>query len=237
MQKKIVVTGCSRGLGLHLTRLLISNNFFVIGISRNEPTVSDLENRNFRFYKCDLSDMESIVTTSSQVVLAEKEIYGLINNAALGLDGILPTQHNLDIAEMLQVNLLAPIILSKYFSRPMLLKKTGRIINIGSIVSTTGYRGLSVYAATKGGLASFTKALARDLGPANITVNSILPGFMESDMTSLLGKDKFQKINSRSPLGQVVNFEDVGLMALHLLRDSGDRITGSSFVIDAGNSA
>jgi len=235
--KKVVITGCSRGLGLQLTKLLISEGYFVIGIARNEPKLNDKEIDRFKFYESDLSELSSVSDVSAKIISEANEIYALINNAAIGLDGILPTQHNAEILTMLHVNLLAPIILSKYLSRPMLLKKRGRIINIGSIVSTTGYRGLSVYAATKGGLVAFTKSLARDLGPANVTVNSILPGFMESDMTSGLSKDKLQKISTRSALGQLVNFGDVGAMVLHLLNESGDRITGTTITIDAGNSA
>ncbi len=237
MRKKVVVTGCSRGLGKRITRMLIEHGYHVIGISRKEPELTILERKSFRFYPCDLVDLNNISATASTIITVEKDIFGLVNNAAIGLDGILPTQHNEDIKNMLNVNLLAPIILAKYLSRPMLLNKNGRIINIGSIVSNTGYRGLSVYASTKGGLDAFTKSLARDLGPANITVNSILPGFMESDMTSILGTDKLQKINARSPLGQIVSFEDVARMALYLLSESGDRITGTTITVDAGNSA
>jgi 3-oxoacyl-[acyl-carrier protein] reductase len=174
----------------------------------------------------------------SNLILRERgEIYGLINNAAVGHDGLLATQHNSEIEELILVNLLAPIVLAKYFSRSMLTQNSGRIVNISSIVANTGYRGLSVYASTKGGLISFSRSLARDLGAAKITVNSILPGFMVSDMTSSLSLARMEKVTSRSPLGKLVDFQDVSALVVYLLNDSGAHITGASFTVDAGNSA
>jgi 3-oxoacyl-[acyl-carrier protein] reductase len=234
MRKSVVVTGCSKGLGRHLTESLIANGYAVIGISRTKPSSFD---QYFTHYVCDLSDSVSVVETANLIQKEFKSIYALVNNAANGTDGLLPTQHNSEISQILQTNLLAPILLAKYFSRSMLLQRDGRIINISSVVASTGYRGLSVYAASKGGLVSFSRSLARDLGPANITVNAILPGFMESEMTSGISKERFEKIRARSPLNSLAEFKDISEMVLYLLSENASKITGTTLTIDAGNSA
>ena len=230
----MVVTGSSRGLGLNISKRLLIKGYFVVGISRSRP---DIEDPNFDFIKCDLGDIEETTKASAAIAKKYPQLFALVNNAAIGLDGLLTTQHNSDINQIIQTNLISPIILSKYLSRPMLANSSGRIINISSIVANTGYRGLSVYAASKGGLVSFTRSLARDLGPRNINVNCILPGFMESEMTKGLTGNKISRIAERSALKRLVDFDDVSSMVEHLLGDSGKGISGSSIVIDAGNTA
>jgi 3-oxoacyl-[acyl-carrier protein] reductase len=234
MTKIVVVTGCSRGLGQNISERLIESGYKVIGISRSRPLESS---KYLDFFECDLSDIDSVTNCAQEISRKYPNLYGLVNNAANGNDGFLPTQHNSEILELIRVNMIAPIILTKYLSRAMLVNNEGRILNISSIVATTGYRGLSAYAATKGGLISFSRSLARDLGPANITVNCIQPGYMESDMTSGLSAGDLAKVSRRSALGTLVNFRDISNVALLLLSEDGARITGSSFVIDAGNSA
>ncbi len=234
MKKVVVVTGCSKGLGLNISKRLLSSGYFVVGISRSSPNIED---SSFDFVKCDLGDIEEATKVSVAIARKYPELFALINNAAIGLDGLLTTQHNSDINRIIQTNLVSPILLSKYLSRPMLANSNGRIINISSIVANTGYRGLSVYAASKGGLVSFTRSLARDLGPRNINVNCILPGFMESEMTKGLTGNKISRIAERSALKRLVDFDDVGSMVELLLSDAGKGISGSSIVIDAGNTA
>ena len=103
--------------------------------------------------------------------------YALINNAALSTEGILGTMHETDIERLIKVNIEAPILMSKYVSRSMLLNRNGRIINVDSIIGQTGFNGLSVYGATKASLGGFTLSLARELGKAGITVNTVAPGY------------------------------------------------------------
>jgi len=119
----------------------------------------------------------------------------------------------------------------------MLDARAGRIVNVSSIVASTGYRGLSVYASTKAGLEGFTRSLARDLGRRNITVNSIAPGFMDTEMTAAMGKDALATITRRSPLGRLPGTASVSAMVVHLLGEHGADITGTVLTIDAGNSA
>jgi len=145
--------------------------------------------------------------------------------------------HESQIRELITVNIEAPIILTKYATRSMLLELKGRVINIGSIIATTGFNGLSVYGATKSSLNGFTKSLAREIGKANITVNTIAPGYMQTDMTTGLEGEKLESIKRRSPLAQLATVDDVAGAAVYLLSDDAKHITGTTLTIDAGSTA
>lgn len=233
-EKLVVVTGASRGLGKDIARQLIDAGYITVGISR---TPAKFETDNYYEYLIDLSDLSSIPDLVRRVVAEHGTPYGLINNSAVGLDGLLATQHNDEIALGVALNLTSPILLTKYVSRQMLSAGQGRIINISSIIAQTGYSGLSVYGATKSGLNGFTKSLSRELGRRGITVNAIQPGFMETQMTSALGADNLEKIARRAALRRVVNTDDVAGLVLFLLAESGKNISGSIFTVDAGSTA
>lgn len=233
-EKLVVVTGASRGLGKDIARHLIDAGYITVGISR---TPAKFETDNYYEYLIDLSDLSSIPDLVRRVVAEHGTPYGLINNSAVGLDGLLATQHNDEIALGVALNLTSPILLTKYVSRQMLSAGQGRIINISSIIAQTGYSGLSVYGATKSGLNGFTKSLSRELGRRGITVNAIQPGFMETQMTSALGADNLEKIARRAALRRVVNTDDVAGLVLFLLAESGKNISGSIFTVDAGSTA
>jgi 3-oxoacyl-[acyl-carrier protein] reductase len=145
--------------------------------------------------------------------------------------------HEKDIGELLKVNVEAPLLLTKYLLRPMLINGRGRIINISSIMADTGFSGLAVYGATKAALSGFTRSLAREVGRARITVNTIAPGYMQTDMTSVLQGDKLQAIKRRSPLGQLAGVEDVASGVAYLMGDAAAMVTGITLTIDAGSTA
>lgn len=145
--------------------------------------------------------------------------------------------HETQISELIRVNIEAPIILTKYVSRSMLMKLRGRIINIGSIIGSTGFSGLSVYGATKSAMNGFTKSLARELGKAKITVNTIAPGYMQTAMTEGLQGEKLESIKRRSPLGHLANVEDVAGTVSYLLSADAKNITGTTITVDAGSTA
>ena len=163
--------------------------------------------------------------------------YGLVNNAAIGKDGVLGTMHESEIMDVINVNLTSTILLSKYMLRSMLLNRNGRIINISSIIANTGFSGLSVYAASKAGLIGFTKSLSREVGKHNITVNAILPGYMETEMTKGIPEEKLETIIRRSPLKCLVHPNDVANAVNFLIGDQGKLVTGSTITIDAGSTA
>lgn len=145
--------------------------------------------------------------------------------------------HEKDIDEIIKVNIHAPILLTKYLCRSMLLNQDGRIINVSSIIGSTGFNGLSIYGASKSSLSGFTKSLSRELGKAGITVNSLAPGYMNTDMTKNLDGNKLESIIRRSPLKKLANVDDVASAALFLLSDEASSITGTTITIDAGSTA
>jgi len=159
-----------------------------------------------------------------------------VNNAALGLDSVLATMHAKQIQELLLVNLNAPIELAKHSIRGMLVAREGRIINITSVVAQTGYKGLSVYAATKAGLEGFSKSLAREVGKRGITVNNVAPGFMPSEMTAGLADAQMDQIRRRTPLGRLVSAQEVSNAVSFLLSDKASGITGITLTVDGGAS-
>lgn len=238
--QNILITGATRGLGLAIVKKSLTRGFNVIGTGRaltpelKDITTGPLKNY-FHFEPVDLltGDLHAFIR---KITKAHGHLFGLINNAALGLDGVLATMHETDIAKILKVNVEAPILLSKYASRSMLLGRSGRIINISSIIADTGYNGLSVYGATKAALIGLTKSLARELGPSNITVNAVAPGFMATEMTKNLGSEKLASIIRRSPLKRLATVEEVADGVDYLLSPAAASITGITLTIDGGNS-
>ncbi|WP_394494186.1 SDR family NAD(P)-dependent oxidoreductase [Shewanella sp. ENK2] len=239
--KNVIVTGSAKGLGLEISRQLVIAGNKVIGISRTATKEYESLQAEYPeqvcFYQFDFAKTEEISALVKKVTKENGRIYGLVNNAALGHDGVLATMHESDIAQVIKVNVEAPILLTKYVSRSMLLNKTGRIVNVGSIIGSTGFNGLSVYGATKSALGGFTKSLARELGKAQITVNTLAPGYMETNMTVGLVGDKLEKITRRSCLGRLANVSDAASMALFLMSESASGVTGATFTVDAGSTA
>src|SRR5207249_5400635 len=153
-------------------------------------------------------------------------IYGLVNNAALGTDGALALMHNSQIEQLMRMNTLSPIVLTKYVVRAMMADGGGRIVNVASIVGFTGYSGLSVYGATKASMLGFTRSLAREVGRMGVTVNSIAPGFLDTDMTHGLDDEHRQQIVRRSALRRLPEVDDVAGGGGGLLGGAGGGSTG-----------
>ncbi|AYO15866.1 SDR family oxidoreductase [Vibrio owensii] len=239
--KNIIITGCAKGLGLEIAKMLAEAGYKVLGVSR---TLTDEYQQlqltypeSVFFYQYDFFEVRGISALVKLITKEHGRIFGLVNNAALGHDGVLATMHESDISSLIKVNIEAPILLTKYVSRSMLLNRSGRIVNVGSIIGSTGFNGLSVYGATKSALGGFTKSLARELGKSQITVNTLAPGYMETNMTEGLVGDKLEKIKRRSCLGRLANVKDAAGMALFLLSEDASGITGAIFTVDAGSTA
>jgi len=236
--QNVLVTGTTGDLGGSIAALLLSEGYRVIGVARRNQVATQLENHPNYNHKCfDLSDIKGIPNLVSEVVTDFGPIYGLVNNSALGLDGVLPTMHAKDIQSLITVNLNAPIELTKYVIRSMLLAQQGRVVNISSVVARTGYKGLSVYAATKSGLEGFSKSLAREVGKRGITVNNVAPGFMHTEMTARMTEDQMNQIRRRTPLGRLVTCVEVADTVAFLLSRKASGITGQTLTVDAGASA
>jgi 3-oxoacyl-[acyl-carrier protein] reductase len=244
VKKNVVVTGASGGLGLALCRQLVSGGYRVIGTCRRHTDeLSALEYEapelggEFVVRTLDLAHTESLQPFCRDVVRSFGGLYGLVNNAAAAHDGVLATMHETEIANVVHVNVLATILLTKHAIRPMLIERSGRVINVASIIASTGFNGLSVYGATKAALVGFTRSLAREVGRAGITVNALSPGYMQTEMTRGLQGDKLESIRRRSPLGRLVTPDDVAAAAAYLLSDAAAMVTGTELIVDAGSRA
>jgi 3-oxoacyl-[acyl-carrier protein] reductase len=243
--RSIIVTGGTRGLGLGIATRLTASGFRVIAIARSESAelraaqaAAEKTGRgelHFRAY--DLTDTKGIPALVTGINKEFEPLYGLINNAGIGTSGVLASMPDPQIARLVQLNLLSPMTLSKYVVRRMMSKPPGRIINISSIVASTGYHGLSVYSATKAALIGFTRSLAREVGPLGITVNAVAPGFTDTEMTRELDDGARDKIMRRSALRRLVSADDVAGTVEFLMSDAAQSITGTTITVDAGNTA
>jgi 3-oxoacyl-[acyl-carrier protein] reductase len=239
----VLVTGGSRGLGLAISRALASADYRVIAIARSHSAelraaseAAQAEGTGaIEFRACDLSETGQIAPLVRGIRAEFGPIYGLVNNAGLGTAGMLGTMRDKDIERLIRLNTVSPIILTKYVARGMMTERNGRIVNISSIVASTGYAGLSVYSASKASLVGFTRSLSRELGQLGITVNAVAPGFVDTAMTGELSAEQRDQIARRSALKRMVDPGDVAKSVEFLLGSGGRNITGIVLTVDAGN--
>jgi 3-oxoacyl-[acyl-carrier protein] reductase len=243
--RNIIVTGGSRGLGLGIARRLIQSGFRAVVIARKEseelaaaklalePEHSDA----LQFVPFDLAQVEAIPDLVKGLRKKFGPVYGLVNNAGMSADGVLAMTSTSQIEQVVRLNTISPMVLTKHVVRLMMADGGGRVVNISSITAFTGYSGLSVYAATKASLIGFTKSLAREVGRAGINVNAVAPGFVSTEMTRSLSDEDRQKIARRSALKRLVDVEDVASSVDFLMGEGGKNITGTVITVDAGNTA
>jgi 3-oxoacyl-[acyl-carrier protein] reductase len=243
--RNVVVTGGSRGLGLGIATKLASCGYRAIAIARKpspelsaamEPAGND-ESSPLRFVPCDLSEIDRLADLVKSLRKEFGPIYGLVNNAGISFEGALAMMPNSHIEQLVRVNTLAPMILTKYVVRAMLADGGGRIVNIASVIGFTGYSGLAAYGATKASLLGFTRSLAREVGKMHLNVNAVAPGFVDTDMTGGLTTEQREKIARRSALQRLACVEDVAEAVEFLLSDKSKNITGTVLTVDAGNTA
>ena len=241
--RNVIVTGASRGIGLSIARVLVAAGYRAIAIARreSEPLAAAIaatgDSTALAFRPFDLDDLPGIPAMVKGLRKEFGSIYGLVNNAGLGTSGLLATMPEAAIERLVRLNTLSPIILTKYVVRSMMVDGGGRIVNVASIVASTGYSGLSVYSATKAAITGFTRSLARELGPLNINVNAVAPGFIETEMTADLTGQQLNQIVRRSALHRLAEVADVAHAVEFLLSDKAHNITGTVMTIDAGNTA
>src|SRR3989441_3335326 len=243
--RNVVVTGGSRGLGLGIARRLTAAGYRAITIARKETNqlrlaMEEAERArpgSFHFVPFDLAEIADIPQLVKSLRNDFGAIYGLVNNAALGFDGVLALMPTSQIEQLVRMNTLSPIVLTKYVVRAMMADGGGRIVNVASIIGFTGYSGLSVYGATKASMIGFTRSLAREVGRMGVNVNSVAPGFMDTDMTQGLDGEQRDQIARRSALRRLPDIDDVASAVELLLGEQAKSITGTVLTVDAGSTA
>ena len=241
----VIVTGGSRGLGLGIARKLTTAGYGVIAIARQESAqlaAAMLDAKRgqgglLHFRPFDLGKIPDIPDLVKALRKEFGSIYGLVNNAGLGTSGILATMPDAKIERLVRLNTVSPLVLTKYVVRSMMADGAGRIVNIASIISSTGYSGLCAYAATKASLVGFTRSLAREVGSLGITVNAVAPGFVDTDMTESLQAEERAQVVRRSALRRLADVEDIANAVEFLLGVKARNITGTVLTVDAGSTA
>jgi 3-oxoacyl-[acyl-carrier protein] reductase len=243
--RNVIVTGGSRGLGLGISTKLAGAGFRVIAIARKQSPelTSAIEQAEvdhpgaLRFAAQDLGKTDEFGALIRSLRAEFGPIYGLVNNAGVSADGALALMSVADIEQVVRLNTLSPILLTKYVVRSMMADGGGRIVNVSSITAFTGYSGLAVYGATKASLVGFTRSLAREVGRMRVNVNAIAPGFVDTDMTGGLTTEAREQIIRRSALKRLADVDDIANSVEFLLSDRAKSITGTVLTIDAGSTA
>ena len=238
--KLAVVTGASRGIGRAIAEKLASSGCLIAGTATSESGADSisayLTDAGFKGkgYCLDVSNRDSIESFLSAVVEDFKTVDVLVNNAGITKDNLLLRMKEPEWQEVINTNLNSVYYLSKGCLRGMTKARWGRIINISSVVGSTGNPGQSNYAATKAGIEGFTKSLAREVATRGITVNSIAPGFIETKMTGVLTDAQKDAILSSIPMQKLGQPEDIANAVTFLVSDSGNYITGETLHVNGG---
>jgi len=237
--KTVVVTGDSGALGSAIVDRLLEEGYKVVGLSRR--TTDEVKerinkyNQQYVHVNFDLSKAEEVKELYLKVLKKEGPIYGLVNNAAFAYDDIVTNADYKELEKMFRINVFSPIMLTKYVIRDMLLNEVkGSLVHISSVSAHTGYKGLSMYAATKGALESFSRTVAREWGAKGIRSNCVAPGFMETPMSASLSEDEKDRIYRRTSLKRPTEVKDVAEVVVCLLSEKSASITGTTIHVDCG---
>ena len=224
--KKIIVTGCSSGIGFYLAENLNKSGYQVIGLARNEPK----EKYNFIFEKCDVRNLNSVKSFFSKVK-KDTDVYGLLNVAGVATMNLLVTTPEETISNIISTNLTGTIYCTKEMIPCFVKSKTGRIINFSSFAVKIGLQGESVYVASKAGVEGFTRSIARELAPFNVTVNCISPGPIKTKLTNKVPSSYIDKVIQQQIINKQCTKEDIFKSVKLILNLESDKITGENFVI------
>ena len=226
--KKVLITGANRGIGKGIAQSLLSSGFQILATSRKIENF-DFNHENLTKASLDIGDTRAVA--EFQKVVEEFNPSILINNAGITKDNLFLRMTEDDWNEVINTNLTGVFRVTKLVAKGMLKQRWGRVINISSIAGIMGNPGQTNYSASKAAVDAFTRSLAKELGSRNITVNSIAPGFIETDMTEgILDKSIIDKI----PLKRAGTVEDVTSLVNFLCSDESNYITGQTLVVDGG---
>ena len=236
--KVILVTGANRGIGLNIIQRLNNDGYTVIGTSRTDDGANiisqEINSNGGKGLKMDVTNQESINSAIKSIQDEYGALYGLVNNAGITNDNLLMRMTEEQWLSVIETNLTSIYRVTKSIVKDMMKVREGRIVNIGSIVGMMGNAGQSNYSASKSGLLGFTKSLARELSSRNINVNSISPGFIDTDMTKALSDDQIDNLSKNIPLGRIAESFEVSSVVSFLLSDDSSYITGENINVNGG---
>lgn len=241
LNKKALVTGSSRGIGRGIVEMFIKNGCEVWGLCSKPSSAKDeleklASENNTKFHEicADVGDAEQVTSVVKAALTEAGGFDVLVNNAGITRDGLSFRMKLDDWNDVLRVNLTSSFLICQIVSNDMIRRKSGSIINMSSIVGLHGQGGQVNYAASKGGLIAYSKALSKEVGSRGVRVNCIAPGFIETDMTAVLKPELQQAMIDSVPLKRAGTTEDVAGAALFLASDMSKYITGQVIGVDGG---
>ena len=239
--KIVLVTGAGRGIGASIAKRFASEGAEVIvNYSGNDEaaqkTVDEITaiGGQAQKYKCSVNDSESVKVMIDEIIKKFGRIDILVNNAGITKDGLMLRMTDEDFDRVIDVNLKGTFNCTKYVSKYMLKQKSGKIINISSVVGLSGNAGQINYSASKAGIIGITKSAAKELSSRGITVNAVAPGYVDTDMTKVLSDNIRNEILKNIPLQRMGNVEDISNCVAFLASDEASYITGQVISVDGG---
>ncbi len=238
--KVVVVTGSTRGIGREIARAFAQEGAIAVVMGRDatlaERVRDDLIRTGWKAegYGCDVTNPQNVGEILDKILDKYKSIDILVNNAGIAKDNLLLRMSEGDWDEVIRVNLKGMFNCTKAVARGMLKRRSGKIINISSIIGITGNAGQANYAASKAGIIGFTKSMARELASRGITVNAVAPGYIQTDMTASLKEETRDEMRKAIPLGRFGTASDVANTCLFLASEEAGYITGEIIVVDGG---
>jgi 3-oxoacyl-[acyl-carrier protein] reductase len=236
--KKIaLVTGASRGIGKSIASRLSADGFFVIGTATQAKGVDSINKsllENGKGYILDISDKDNISSFTKRILEEYQAVDVIVNNAGITKDQLFMKMKDEDWENVVETNLNGAFYITRQLIRPMIKKREGRIINISSVVATTGNPGQTNYVASKAAIEGFGRALAMEVASRNITINSVAPGFIESDMTNKLSDSQKESITKNIPMGRMGNADCISNAVSFLASDEASYITGCVLPVNGG---
>ena len=232
--KKILITGASRGIGKDIALKSKEKGYEVLGTSTTNEGVSNLRENGIHGLQLNLNDKKSVESFNYLLTQEHPDIAVLVNNAGITRDNIVLRMTEEEWMDVLNINLNGAFKISKTVLKFMLKKRWGRILNITSTSASTGNRGQANYAAAKAGIEAFSKSLAKEVGSRGITVNSIAPGYIQTDMTKVISEKVKEEILSQIPLSRFGKPEEISQLVDFLISDEASYITGQTIHINGG---